>query len=350
MLAKDKRELAAFKVANKENKPSHNINQSTKLQLPRRSSSIDSITGEYNRHFKPIVRYPRTPPRPSDKEKGYPETIKVTPCPQTVKRLDFASSSSPAPDVSSSNEKCGSNSSTTHSRVKDESIVKEGASIPSCSTSADHTFLRPRHSSCLSADDHSNDGMSIVSSSTGTSMSNSQLRIATTSPIIPDSPGDTVGRSRTSSNNTSERWSPCSTESRKVNRHTRSKQHRDSTKNGYVNTKSSKTLTNGHTNGTAASSSASGARKRRVSRSSSAQSTISYRSEDFNQNVNGEVGMANGSHDSSGPAFVDPDELYAKKLQQIYKMEKRYCMPTLRFEGSGNEYNTRKRKRDELRN
>jgi len=31
--------------------------------------------------------------------------------------------------------------------------------------------------------------MSIVSSSTGTSMSNSQLRIATTSPIIPDSPG-----------------------------------------------------------------------------------------------------------------------------------------------------------------
>lgn len=67
-----------------------------RLPLPNRSSSIDSITGEFSRYFKPIARFPRTPPRLDNKADGYPETIKVTPCPKTVKRLDFASSCSPA--------------------------------------------------------------------------------------------------------------------------------------------------------------------------------------------------------------------------------------------------------------
>ena len=43
--------------------------------------------------------------------------------------------------------------------------------------------------------------------------------------------------------------------------------------------------------------------------------------------------------------MLDPDEAYARKLQHMYEMENKYRLNSLRCAGSGNEYNTRKRKR-----
>lgn len=48
---------------------------------------------------------------------------------------------------------------------------------------------------------------------------------------------------------------------------------------------------------------------------------------------------------SMGSEMLDPDEVYARKLQNMYAMEDKYKLNSLRCAGSGNEYNTRKRKR-----
>ena len=43
--------------------------------------------------------------------------------------------------------------------------------------------------------------------------------------------------------------------------------------------------------------------------------------------------------------MLDPDEAYARKLQHMYEMENKYRLNSLRCAGSGNEFNTRMRKR-----
>lgn len=43
---------------------------------------------------------------------------------------------------------------------------------------------------------------------------------------------------------------------------------------------------------------------------------------------------------------INPDELFARKLQNMYEMENKYKLNSIRCPGSGNEYNTRKRKRN----
>jgi len=68
---------------------------------PTRSDSVDSITAEYSQHFKPIMRYPRTPPGPVDRCRGHPEAIKVMPGRGTAKKLDFMSPTSQSSSGSS---------------------------------------------------------------------------------------------------------------------------------------------------------------------------------------------------------------------------------------------------------